>query len=103
MTSDQARTARALLGWEPTKLARTSGVPLASILVLERIGVADPAEIASIQTTLELAGAEFTDDGVHRRPHATTSEVSAPFVAEFARLRAAVLADPVDWNDIRPV
>ena len=59
MTSDQARAARTLLGWEPAELARASGVPLTSILTFERIGLADPAEISQIKSALEQAGVDF--------------------------------------------
>ena len=62
MTPDQARNARMLLGWSPTKLAHISGLPLTAVLTLERIGAADVAEVQRTETALTRAGAEFDDE-----------------------------------------
>ena len=63
MTRSQAVTARALLGWSPKLLAEVSGVPLESVLTLERIGTAEFEYKRRIRTTLEQAGVEFIDNG----------------------------------------
>jgi ribosome-binding protein aMBF1 (putative translation factor) len=60
ITRDQAMTARRLLGWSRERLAQMSGVAVASIFTLERIGAADDKEVTRIKAALQAAGVEFT-------------------------------------------
>jgi transcriptional regulator with XRE-family HTH domain len=67
VTADQIRAARALLRLDQSDLAQRAGVSLTTVRRVER--GAEKARIstravASIQTALEAAGAEFIDNGV---------------------------------------
>ena len=71
--SSQIRAARALLGWSQDKLARASGIGLATLQRLEQnegVVKGNFSTILKIQKVLEQAGVHFTDDeageiGVH--------------------------------------
>jgi transcriptional regulator with XRE-family HTH domain len=63
--SSQIRAARALLGWNQSKLARMAGVGLATLQRIEQSeGVVKGhfGTVLKIQKALENAGINFTDD-----------------------------------------
>ena len=72
MTPDQARDARALLGWSKLQVALRSGTSRHFVTVFEATGRAAPVlgwtkkvdALAVVRATLEAAGVEFTDDVV---------------------------------------
>jgi transcriptional regulator with XRE-family HTH domain len=63
--SSQVRAARALLGWSQSKLARMSGVGLATLQRIEQskgVVKGNFSTALKIQKALEKAGILFTDD-----------------------------------------
>jgi transcriptional regulator with XRE-family HTH domain len=63
--SSQIRAARALLGWSQSKLARAAGVGLATLQRIEQnegVVKGNFSTILKIQSVLEQAGIQFTDD-----------------------------------------
>lgn len=62
MTAGQLRPARALIGWTREQLSKASGVSVATLARLERMGGSPQHRTsAMLRTTLEAAGVEFTD------------------------------------------
>jgi hypothetical protein len=84
----QVRAARALIGWPPSKLADTAGVPLSSVERFEAGAPDQQAEEAKdkIRAALEAAGIVFLpkDDGG----------------GIGVRLREALEGEYIGWNDL---
>lgn len=56
----QVRAGRSLVGWSQVDLAETSGVPVRTIIRLEKgEGAPQPRTLAAIRAALEAAGVEF--------------------------------------------
>jgi predicted transcriptional regulator len=66
LSSEQVRSARALIRWEQSDLATASGVSLPSIKRLETQRgqlAAQPRTVAAIRSALETAGVVFLQEG----------------------------------------
>ncbi len=108
ITPDQIRAARALLRLEQAELA---GRAKASIVTIRRLETRDggervaPATLARVRVVLEEAGAEFTQDGIRRRPagradaHARFHELRAISLRSAVRLRGRALPTDADLYD----
>ena len=61
LSAPQARAGRALLGWSPSKVAETAGLPVQTVERFEAEGFAgaQPDAIAKIRRALEEAGVSF--------------------------------------------
>lgn len=80
ITADQIRAARALLRLDQGELARRAHVSLATLRRSENdTGSArvSARTVSSIKRALEMAGAEFIDNGVRRRRTRTPEEKEA--------------------------
>jgi transcriptional regulator with XRE-family HTH domain len=96
--SDQIRAARALLALDQSELAQRAHVSIATLRRVEGSGEKPKASIRavkSIQHALEVAGAEFIDNGVRRRPRQRSPEEVAERVRkikEISERSAKILA-----------
>ena len=59
ITTDQINTARALLCWLPSKLAKVTKLSVSTIDRAEKLGVVTVANLTLIQEAFEAAGVEF--------------------------------------------
>jgi len=77
ITSEQIRSARALLRLEQEDLAHRAHVSVVTVRRLEApdgLSKVAPGTVDEIQRALEAAGAEFVDRGVRKRPR-TAEEI----------------------------
>jgi len=66
ITGAQCRAARALVEYSRERLATSSGIDIGTIESFEsKLGKPDDTSIATLQSTLETAGAAFLPDGEH--------------------------------------
>lgn len=96
ITPAQIRAARALLGLTPEQVAARAQVPVAALRALEEAGTlasGATGDVASVQTALEEAGAEFIPDGVrHSRFVSPEAEARYHAIMRIGKESAAVLA-----------
>ena len=69
MTPAECRTARSLLHWTASELARSAGVSVDALHAFESgYGPDKPTIALALQRALELVGVEFIDGGVRAEP-----------------------------------
>jgi hypothetical protein len=79
ISAAQVRAARRLLDWTVDELAHRASVGIFTVNQIEGLFGPYPG-LATIKTTLEAAGIEFTNDppGVRLHPKSTLMDVRAP-------------------------
>ena len=94
VTSDQLRAARAMLRLDQTDVARRASVSPVTIRRLEShsgLGQVAAETVAEVQRALEVAGAEFIDNGVRRRTAMPADDALLADLIEISRRSASHL------------